>query len=96
MIEFTSGLITMGFAAVGLFFLRFWSRTDDVFFALFAAAFLLFAINEGVVGLLGFSDSEGLAYLLRLVGFVLIIFAIVSKNRATAVKSDRPRKSQKK
>jgi Gpi18-like mannosyltransferase len=79
----------MGFAAVGLFFLRFWSRSDDVFFALFAAAFWLFAVNQGVVGLLGFSDSEGLAYLLRLVGFVLIIFAIVSKNRATAAKSDR-------
>lgn len=96
MIEFISGLTTMGFAAVGLFFLRFWSRTDDVFFALFAAAFWLFAINQGVVGLLGFSDSEGFAYLLRLVGFVLIIFAIVSKNRATAVKSDRRRKAQEK
>jgi Gpi18-like mannosyltransferase len=89
MIEFSYGLTTMGFAAVGLFFLRFWSRSDDVFFALFAAAFWLFAVNQGVVGLLGFSDSEGLAYLLRLVGFVLIIFAIVSKNRATAAKSDR-------
>jgi hypothetical protein len=44
-------------------------------------------------------DKVAIAYaenrIRLLVGFVLIIFVIVSKNRATAVKSDRRQKSQK-
>ena len=80
MIAFISGLTTMGFAIAGLFFLRFWARTRDIFFALFAAAFWLFAFNTGVVELLGINDDRSLAYLLRLFGFGLIIAAIFTKN----------------
>ena len=84
MIEFVSGLTTMGFAAAGLFFLRFWNRTNDVFFAFFAAAFWLFAINQAAAGMLRLKEDTSFAYLLRLTGFILIIVAIFSKNRVAA------------
>jgi uncharacterized protein DUF5985 len=82
MIAFASGLTAMGFAIAGLFFLRFWSRTRDIFFAFFAAAFWLFALNTGVVAILGINDDKTLAYLLRLLGFGLIIAAVFTKNVA--------------
>src|SRR6185437_11026726 len=84
MIEFATGLTTMGFAAAGLFFLRFWNRTNDVFFAFFAAAFWLFAINQAAVGMLRLREDTSFVYLLRLIGFILIIVAIFSKNRVVA------------
>ena len=80
MTNFIPGLTTMGFAVSGLFFLRFWSQTKDVLFVFFAIAFWLFAINYGVDALLN-SPSESVAlYLLRLLGFGLIIGGILSKN----------------
>ena len=84
MIAFVSGLTTMGFAIAGLFFLRFWTRTRDIFFAFFAVAFWFFALNTGVVAILGINDDRTLAYLLRLLGFGLIIGAIFSKNVKSA------------
>jgi hypothetical protein len=42
---FFSGMVTMGFLIAGLFFLRFWWRTQDKLFAVFAVAFWLFAAN---------------------------------------------------
>lgn len=84
MIAFVSGLTAMGFAIAGLFFLRFWARTRDIFFALFAAAFWLFALNTGVVVLFGINDDRSLAYLLRLCAFGLIIAAIFTKNAKSA------------
>jgi len=80
MIPFTHGIATMGFAVAGLFFLRFWRRTNDVFFVLFGLAFWLFAINTTLIILLDFNDFAAIAYLPRLVGFSLIIVAILSKN----------------
>jgi len=41
---FVSGLIAMGFAVAGLFFLSFWRRTRDTLFVAFAVAFWLLAL----------------------------------------------------
>lgn len=79
---FLSGMITMGFAAIGLFFLKFWWKTKDGLFLSFSVAFWLFALNQGLVTLLQPGREEhGLFYLLRLGGFLVIIIAIVLKNR---------------
>ena len=43
MIEFVSGLITMGFLVAAGFFARFWRRTADRLFLAFAIAFVLLA-----------------------------------------------------
>jgi ABC-type proline/glycine betaine transport system permease subunit len=68
--------------AIGITFLRFWRRTADTLFALFAAAFALLSISWFLLAL--FSPTEEArpyVYGLRLVAFLLIITAVVQKNR---------------
>jgi hypothetical protein len=78
---FVSGLITMGFLVASLFFLRFWHRTRDALFAIFAAAFVLLALNQALAILLDLGREElGWVYLLRVAAFTLIILGIVRKN----------------
>jgi len=82
MIEFLSGAVTMGFLMAVLFFLRFWKRTSDQLFLAFAVAFALLALNQALAQWLGAADERvGYTYLLRVLGFVLILVAIVNKNR---------------
>ena len=81
MIEFMSGAVTLGFIVAAVFFLRFWHRTDDRLFLAFAAAFALLALNQALAQWLGAADERvGYTYLLRVIGFVLILAAIVDKN----------------
>jgi len=80
-IAILAGAIIMGFLVAGLFFLRFWSRTKDRLFLMFALAFWLLALNHAIVAF-GDVPREELSwvYLLRLGAFSLIILAIVLKN----------------
>jgi hypothetical protein len=81
MIEFMSGAVTLGFVVATLFFLRFWRKTSDRLFLAFAVAFALLALNQGLAQWLGAADERvGYTYLLRIVGFVLILVAIIDKN----------------
>lgn len=83
MIEFLSGAVTLGFAVGAVFFLRFWRRTRDRLFMAFAVAFILLALNQALAAWLGAADERlGYVYLLRVIGFVLILVAIVDKNIA--------------
>ena len=79
-------LLTGAIAALSLvaalFFLRFWKRTHDRFFLLFALAFAIDGLSRLIVAAIHLSDeSEPFSYLPRLVTFSLIIAAVVSKNR---------------
>ena len=79
-----SGAIVMGYAVAGLFFLRFWRETRDRLFVIFAAAFWILGLQRLA---LTFSrnmveDDTGL-YLIRLFAFLLILGAIVDKNRSS-------------
>ncbi|KAA2234161.1 DUF5985 family protein [Salinarimonas soli] len=81
MSEFVWGLITMGYAIAGLFFLRFWTRTREGLFAAFAVAFWLLALNQALVAVSAVPREEQTPfYLLRLAAFGIIIGAIVMKN----------------
>ena len=81
MIEFMSGALTLGFIVAALFFLRFWRRTRDRLFLAFAIAFGLLALNQALAQWLGAADERvGYTYLLRVIGFVLILAAVVDKN----------------
>jgi hypothetical protein len=81
MLPFLAGAITMGYLAVGLFFLRFWRRTRDRLFLIFAFAFWLLALNQAAVALSNVPrEEQSSIYLLRLAAFTLIILAIASKN----------------
>jgi hypothetical protein len=80
-ISFISGAIAMGYLILGVFFLKFWRRTRDSFFVLFALAFGLLAANQAAFAGIGPTGSgEGWIYLFRLGAFLLIIVAIVRKN----------------
>jgi peptidoglycan/LPS O-acetylase OafA/YrhL len=88
MIEFVSGLITMGFVVAAGFFARFWRKTADRLFLAFAIAFVLLALNQALAQWLGAADERvGYTYLLRVLGFVLILAAIVDKNLAQSGRS---------
>ena len=80
--EFLIGVTSAGSLGVGLFFLRMWRETRDRFFALFGLAFWVLAFNWF---LLVWAEPPGehrhYFYVLRLVAFLLIIVAIVDKNR---------------
>jgi uncharacterized membrane protein HdeD (DUF308 family) len=76
------GAIAMASAVAALFFLRFWFETRDRLFALFALAFLLLGITR--IGLaLSHEELEPQTgwYWMRLASFVVILLAIVDKNR---------------
>lgn len=82
MLDYLSGLITAGFLISGLFFIRFWVRTRDGLFLAFAAAFLLLALNQGLLVLSGIAgEDRSWLYLLRLLAFSLILWGIWRKNK---------------
>ena len=84
MIEFMSGAVTLAYFIAGVFFLRFWRRTTDRLFLAFAVAFVLFALNQALVSLLEVdNEPTSFMYVLRVLGFLLILAAIVDKNLAS-------------
>jgi zinc transporter ZupT len=77
-----SGALTALYAVIGLFFLRFRARTGDRLFAMFAGAFLLLAVQRVAITIAReWGENTTWLYGLRLLAFVLILVAIVDKNR---------------
>ena len=77
-----SGALVATYLAVGLFFLRFWARSRERLFAMFAAAFGVLAVQRLALSLTrGTMEDQTVFYLLRLAAFILIIAAIIDKNR---------------
>jgi hypothetical protein len=73
----------------GLFFMRFWRESRDVLFMLFGAAFWLLALSWAALSVLS-PDHETRVYIygIRLLAFLLIIVAIIQKNRGTTRRSN--------
>jgi zinc transporter ZupT len=81
MIDFLAGAVTLGYAVASVFFLRFWRKTADRLFLAFAAAFVLLALNQVLAAVLEFGDERTpYVYSLRVLGFLLILWAIIDKN----------------
>jgi len=81
--DFLAGAIAFGFFVCGLFFLRYWHRSRDELFLMFALAFGLLGIGQSILALANIPTEErGALYLFRLAAFLLILFAIYRKNRA--------------
>ena len=79
--SFLAGAVTLGYLLGAAFFLRFWRKTSDRLFLAFACAFALFALNQALVDMLNVVfELTSAAYLLRVLGFVLILAAIFDKN----------------
>ena len=84
MIQIISGAIVMGYAVAGLHFLRFWHRSHDRLFATFAGAFWLLGIQRLLLAIHPEWNGEYESlYLLRLLAFLMIIWAIIDKNRTS-------------
>jgi uncharacterized membrane protein HdeD (DUF308 family) len=68
--------------SAALFFFKFWHATRDQLFLAFALAFALEGLSR-LISLFVVKPNEGAPeiYLLRLIGYILIIAAIVRKNR---------------
>jgi len=75
-------VVTSSIVAAG-FFYRFWRRTQDRLFLAFAAAFLIEGLNR-----LSFlfielpNEGSPAIYSVRLLAFLIILMAIVAKNRS--------------
>lgn len=86
MIEgFLLGIIFTASMVAGAFFLKFWRQTRDVLFLAFALAFFIEGANRMRFLLLEMpSEGHPSIYLVRLLAFLLIVAAIVWKNRGRA------------
>jgi len=81
MIEMLSGALLFAYFLAGIHFSRFWKRTGDRLFLHFAVAFWLFAINQLATSIpVVANETAGYEYLLRVLGFIVILAAIVDKN----------------
>jgi hypothetical protein len=81
MIDFFSGVVTVGFLVAAGFFLKYWRRTAERLFIIFAIAFALLALNQFLASYLGVvSEPDSFVYGLRALAFLLILVAIVDKN----------------
>ncbi len=79
---FVSGLIVAGYLVIALFFLKFWRQSRDRLFIFFSVAFWLLALQRALLTLLVLSDATTVVlYGLRALAFLMIVYAIVDKNR---------------
>jgi hypothetical protein len=81
LLDFLAGAVTVTYLVAAVFFLRFWRRSGDTLFRSFAVAFLLLALNQAMISWLGADDERtGYTYVLRVLGFLTILYAIIRKN----------------
>jgi hypothetical protein len=81
--DFTAGLLVMGYLIAALFFARFYRDTRDRLFLWFAAGFAMLAIQRTSLAAADLLPLDPIwYYVVRLAAFVLILAAIVDKNRS--------------
>jgi hypothetical protein len=81
---FLSGAMVTAYLVAGLFFLQFWKASRDRLFLFFAVAFGLLGLHRVALTLVALSDRGALwPYGLRLLAFLLILAAIIDKNRGS-------------
>jgi hypothetical protein len=85
--DFLWGALVMGSAVASMFFFRFWRSSRDRLFLFFALAFALLGASWAWIATgTPQAETRHYAYVLRLLAFVLIIVAIVDKNRRARTK----------
>ena len=80
---FLLGVIVSCSLIAGAFFIKFWRQTRDTLFLAFGAAFIVEGFNRAMIL---FVDEPNLGhpaiYIVRLLSYLLILVAIINKNRA--------------
>lgn len=79
--QFLLGAITMACAVAALLFFRFWRGSRDRLFLWFGLSFLIEAFNRAIFALGGaVYEQAQVYYLIRLLSYALILWAIIEKN----------------
>jgi peptidoglycan/LPS O-acetylase OafA/YrhL len=80
-----AGALMLAYAISGLFLFRFWVKTRDRLFAIFALAFWVLMCERLLLVIIN-PATEGFPYIysVRLLAFLLILGAIIDKNRKQA------------
>lgn len=80
--EMLAGAIAALSLVAGFVFLRFWRSTHDRFFLFFSASFLIEGLNRIILGITGeLNENLPVYYLVRLLAYGLILYAVIDKNR---------------
>jgi hypothetical protein len=79
--QFLWGALAMAALTCALYFLRFWRETRDRLFAFFALAFAMLGLNWVGLMVVDAPEERHKVLLLRLLAFLLIIGAIIDRNR---------------
>jgi hypothetical protein len=71
---------------IGVSFLRFWRVSRDRFFILFSSAFFLLGLERLIIAAATANGDElgTWLYLLRIMAFLMILSAVLDKNRKTS------------
>lgn len=79
---FLLGVIVTSSLTAGAYFLKFWRQTRDMLFLGFSAAFIIEGVNR-IAFLFMDQPNEGnpIVYSVRLFSYLLILAAIINKNR---------------
>ena len=81
---FTWGILATASLVAALFFLRYWKESRERLFGFFALAFVGLAANWTGLAVIDRPTDEAqqtYAYVVRLVAFLIILVAIIDKNR---------------
>jgi Family of unknown function (DUF5985) len=82
MATFLAGAIAMAYLVACLFFLKFWRRSGDRLFLAFAVSFALLSAQRVALAALAHDPGSALPlYGVRALAFIIILLAIIDKNR---------------
>jgi hypothetical protein len=82
LVPYINGALSAIWLTAALFFVRYWLLAKDELFLWFASAFLTFAAHSVIRTFdVAASDHAHFIYLIRLLGFVMILIGILRKNR---------------
>lgn len=81
-VSFIHGAVAMGCGVAAIFFLKYWRQSRDRLLLQFSLAFLLLALSYTLLGTVAFATEWRVyVFVVRLVAFCLILYAIFDKNR---------------
>ena len=81
--QFLLGVIVTASLTAAVFFFRFWKRSGDRLFLAFGAAFAIEGLNRlRFLSVEDPLDASPSIYVVRLLAFLLVLTAIIAKNRS--------------
>ena len=80
-LTYMNGALSLGCAVIAMFFLRYFRLARDELFLWFAGAFAALGAQWTLLTFGRSSEHTHLLYIVRLVAFLMIVIAILRKNR---------------